>query len=56
MNKKLSLKYLVVASVIVGVELLYISDFFTPEEKVPLEAKAYIDGATPPATQDWEIF
>lgn len=56
MNNTSPLKYLFVVSVVAGVGLMYISDFFTPEERIQSEANAYIEGATPSNIQEWEMF
>ncbi len=36
--------------------LLYIMDFFVPEEKIYPNPAAYIEGATPPRTEIWEMY
>lgn len=56
MNNKTPLKYLLITSVVLGTGLLYISDFFIPEERVPFQTEAYIDGATPTDVAEWEMF
>ena len=56
MNNKLPLRYFVITSVILGTGLLYISDFFTTDDRVLSKTEAYVDGATPTDIAEWEMY
>lgn len=56
MMQKISFKLSFIVAVVIGLTILYVSNFFVTEERIYSQPEAYVVGAIPPLITLWEMY